>query len=361
MRNGSSAGDPAEDRGSAILSTLPLSEPIAIELPGERQRRVVIIAQVGSIVGRGRSPRRARGDTAFAGLLDSVDARRAGARDGAALPERSARRRRRPEHVARTRRAGRTLSRTTVSSDAALSIAGARTPRSRLHVLSRGPASARALPAGRNADTDRTIGRSSAGLSESELEDWIRFADFRSDRASRVAVLAKPSARILIAGAGVRDEAPEVARVIEPPQMHQLMDQNVVADDIRHQHKTPVEADVTRRRAGSPPRSLIAYADARHLKTMMLASRSSCAGSSRAACRRSSLRASGVYGRRCAGLSGDARPLALNPGPLLLGKELGVAAGSPSRNGDTDASVGRTRMTYRLALGWRMNSMKQSL
>jgi endonuclease/exonuclease/phosphatase family metal-dependent hydrolase len=48
MRNGSSAGDPAEDRGSAILSTLPLSEPIAIELPGERQRRVVIIAKTGS-------------------------------------------------------------------------------------------------------------------------------------------------------------------------------------------------------------------------------------------------------------------------------------------------------------------------
>jgi endonuclease/exonuclease/phosphatase family metal-dependent hydrolase len=48
MRNGRSAGDPAEDRGSAILSTLPLSEPMAVELPGERQRRVVIIAKAGS-------------------------------------------------------------------------------------------------------------------------------------------------------------------------------------------------------------------------------------------------------------------------------------------------------------------------
>jgi len=48
MRNGRLAGDPAEDRGSAILSTLPLSEPIAVELPGERQRRVVIIAKAGS-------------------------------------------------------------------------------------------------------------------------------------------------------------------------------------------------------------------------------------------------------------------------------------------------------------------------
>ncbi len=49
MRNGASPNDPAEDRGNAILSTLPLSEPVAVELPGERQRRVVIIAKAASI------------------------------------------------------------------------------------------------------------------------------------------------------------------------------------------------------------------------------------------------------------------------------------------------------------------------
>jgi hypothetical protein len=48
MRNGSSAADPAEDRGSAIVSTLPMQVPAAIELPGERQRRVVISAQIGT-------------------------------------------------------------------------------------------------------------------------------------------------------------------------------------------------------------------------------------------------------------------------------------------------------------------------
>jgi endonuclease/exonuclease/phosphatase family metal-dependent hydrolase len=48
MRNGTSA-DPAEDRGSAILSTLPLSAPIAVELPGERQRRVAIVAKAASV------------------------------------------------------------------------------------------------------------------------------------------------------------------------------------------------------------------------------------------------------------------------------------------------------------------------
>ncbi|HUP38857.1 MAG TPA: endonuclease/exonuclease/phosphatase family protein [Vicinamibacterales bacterium] len=48
MRNGTSAADPAEDRGSAIVSTLPMHVPRAIELPGERQRRVVISAQIGT-------------------------------------------------------------------------------------------------------------------------------------------------------------------------------------------------------------------------------------------------------------------------------------------------------------------------
>jgi hypothetical protein len=46
MRNGNSAANPPSDRGNAILSTLPLSEPVAVELPGERQRRVAIIATI---------------------------------------------------------------------------------------------------------------------------------------------------------------------------------------------------------------------------------------------------------------------------------------------------------------------------
>jgi endonuclease/exonuclease/phosphatase family metal-dependent hydrolase len=46
MRNGALADDP-EDRGNAILSTLPLSDPAAVELPIERQRRVAAVATVG--------------------------------------------------------------------------------------------------------------------------------------------------------------------------------------------------------------------------------------------------------------------------------------------------------------------------
>jgi endonuclease/exonuclease/phosphatase family metal-dependent hydrolase len=46
MRNGRGSGEVAEDRGNAILSTLPLERIVAIELPFERQRRVAIAASI---------------------------------------------------------------------------------------------------------------------------------------------------------------------------------------------------------------------------------------------------------------------------------------------------------------------------
>ncbi len=53
MRNGNSPENPPSDRGNAILSTLPLSDPVAVELPGERQRRVAIMATVAPSSGAG--------------------------------------------------------------------------------------------------------------------------------------------------------------------------------------------------------------------------------------------------------------------------------------------------------------------
>ena len=52
MRNGnaSDAHEPS-DRGNAILSTLPISAPMAIELPGDGQRRVAVTAAMQVIVG----------------------------------------------------------------------------------------------------------------------------------------------------------------------------------------------------------------------------------------------------------------------------------------------------------------------
>jgi endonuclease/exonuclease/phosphatase family metal-dependent hydrolase len=43
MRNGA---ERREDRGNAILSTLPLSDPVVIELPYERQRRAAVAARI---------------------------------------------------------------------------------------------------------------------------------------------------------------------------------------------------------------------------------------------------------------------------------------------------------------------------
>ncbi len=49
MRNGLDASDPAEDRGNAILSTLPLLAPGAVELPFARQRRVAALAMLSGL------------------------------------------------------------------------------------------------------------------------------------------------------------------------------------------------------------------------------------------------------------------------------------------------------------------------
>lgn len=49
MRNGEGRRHDREDRGSAILSTLPLLDPHAIELPFERQRRVAVAARVAGV------------------------------------------------------------------------------------------------------------------------------------------------------------------------------------------------------------------------------------------------------------------------------------------------------------------------
>ena len=49
MRNGTDEGLTAEDRGNAILSTLPLVNVAAIELPFERQRRIAASATVRGV------------------------------------------------------------------------------------------------------------------------------------------------------------------------------------------------------------------------------------------------------------------------------------------------------------------------
>jgi endonuclease/exonuclease/phosphatase family metal-dependent hydrolase len=52
MRNGAEL---REDRGNAILSTLPLADPVVIELPYERQRRAAVTARIALPVADGES------------------------------------------------------------------------------------------------------------------------------------------------------------------------------------------------------------------------------------------------------------------------------------------------------------------
>jgi endonuclease/exonuclease/phosphatase family metal-dependent hydrolase len=72
MRNGG-PGRSAEDRGNAILSTLPLDQLSAIELPFERQRRVAVAATVAGVTSSG-APWRVR--VVSAHLDNMVGARR---------------------------------------------------------------------------------------------------------------------------------------------------------------------------------------------------------------------------------------------------------------------------------------------
>ena len=51
MRNGSQGGETGEDRGNAILSSLPLSDFVAVELPFVVQRRVALMATVTDFEG----------------------------------------------------------------------------------------------------------------------------------------------------------------------------------------------------------------------------------------------------------------------------------------------------------------------
>jgi hypothetical protein len=56
--------------------------------------------------------------------------------------------------------------------------------------------------------------------------------------------MAEPAARRLIVRARLLDQLPESRRVIHPLQVHQLVDDHVVADRLGHVDEPPIEADV---------------------------------------------------------------------------------------------------------------------
>src|SRR5688500_2938296 len=199
------------------------------------------------------------------------------------------------------------------------------------------PARTAARTTGRSRiDTDRIIVRWSDGLSE--LEDWEITA--LQVVVEQMPVLAQPQPRLVVVGTCMRNQTPEMARVIEPAQVHQLVNQHVIAHAVGHQYQAPVETDMARWRARSPSRPLVAYAHTRHLQAVICSQLHQARG--QLAHGLPSQIPDGFRGIREAArrASEYLRALPLEPGALLGGEQLRVTAGSPSRNGDTDTSIG---------------------
>jgi len=57
--------------------------------------------------------------------------------------------------------------------------------------------------------------------------------------------------------------------MVHPAEVHQLMNKNVIPDRRRHEYQSPVQADVSVAATGSPPRTLVANADARDDEPML--------------------------------------------------------------------------------------------
>ena len=96
------------------------------------------------------------------------------------------------------------------------------------------------------------------GLS-AELFDWL--AQFRP-------MSAQPLASVAIPGTGRGDQTPVCRGVIEPLEVHQLMNDDVIAHPLWHGDQPPIEAHVPVTPARTPPRPLIADADAGYRETV---------------------------------------------------------------------------------------------
>jgi len=57
--------------------------------------------------------------------------------------------------------------------------------------------------------------------------------------------------------------------MVHPAQVHQFVNKNVIPDRRRHEHQSPVQADVPVTAAGPPPRTLVANAHARDDEAML--------------------------------------------------------------------------------------------
>jgi len=97
---------------------------------------------------------------------------------------------------------------------------------------------------------------------------WLGNARGFVDSAQRWAMPPQPVTSGAVIGACLGNQPPVRRRMVHPAEVHQFVDQDVVADPCRHQHQSPVQADVAVTSAGTPPRSLITNTDAADGKPM---------------------------------------------------------------------------------------------
>ena len=81
-----------------------------------------------------------------------------------------------------------------------------------------------------------------------------------------LACLAKPRACR-------RDQSPVHRGVVEPLEVHELVNHHVVAHPVGHCNQSPVQADVSITAARTPSRPLISNADSRHPQAVLLGKR----------------------------------------------------------------------------------------
>ena len=145
---------------------------------------------------------------------------------------------------------------------------------------------------------------------------------------------SQPAPRFAIARADRRDELPVSRRMVEPVQVHELVQKHVIAHPVRHRDESPVEGDVSVAPARAPSRPLVADADARHRQPVV-------GGKGEQPCRQFCLRTCPqrlTLLRRERGWPQPC-PLLLEPRPLAREERIGLATRPAARDGDTHAAV----------------------
>src|ERR1043166_2455251 len=175
---------------------------------------------------------------------------------------------------------------------------------------------------------------------ESLSRSWRRRRQAASCRASdATTMLMQPAAGILIVRTRVGNEPPELPRVIEPAQMHELMDEHVVPHPIGHQHQTPVKTDVPVRRARSPTPALVADADSRHPQVVPARELQQPRRQLPPRAVQGAATVGVGHARRLAAVGFEPPALLLNPGVEAAEKRARLPHGSPARQRDADAAV----------------------